>query len=89
MTNAALIGVCRHMVLIRTTYEDSKTVTAMASGGMINLVPPMAMNKSPTSQPTSELMIRARNVNTACVINGSLVAAMELIAQIGSLSASS
>jgi len=89
MTNAALIGACRHIVRIRTMYEESKTVTAIAKGSMITLVPPMAMNNNPIAQPTSELTIRARKVNTACFINGSLVATMELIAQIGSLSASS
>jgi hypothetical protein len=61
----------------------------MASGSIINLVPPMAMNNNPTAQPTSALMIRERNVNQACFIDGSLVATMELIAQIGSVSANS
>ena len=79
MTNAALIGACRHIVWMRTTYENTNTVTAIASGSMSNLAPPMAMNNRPMAQPTSELMIRARNVNTACFINGSLVATTELL----------
>src|SRR5580700_1240180 len=87
MTNAALIGPCRHMVGMRTTYEDSKTVTAIASGRVISLVPPMAMNTSPTRQPTSVLVIRARKISIACFIAGSLVATIELIAQMGLASA--
>src|SRR5215813_4941912 len=84
MTNAALMGACRHMVEMRSTYDDSKTVTAMASGSIISLVPPMAMNKSPTMQPMRVLAIRERKINTACFMAGSLVATIELIAQIGS-----
>jgi len=68
---------------MRTTYEDNNTVKAIASGRVISLIPPMAMNKSPTAQPTSVLMIRERKNNTACFINGSLVATIELMAQTG------
>jgi len=44
---------------------------------------PIAMNRRPTRQPTTVLMIRARISRTACFIRGSLVATIELIAQIG------
>ena len=59
----------------------------MASGKVISFVPPMAMNTSPTEQPTSVLVIRARKISIACFIAGSLVATIELIAQTGLASA--
>src|SRR5271157_107022 len=87
MMKAALIGACRHMVGMRTTYEDSNTVTAMARGRVISFVPPMAINTRPTRQPTRVLVMRARKIITACLTAGSLVATIELIAQTGFTSA--
>ena len=60
-------------------------ISLIARGSMISLVPPMAMNSSPTAQPTNVLVMRARNNITARFMNGSLVATMELIAHTGSL----
>src|SRR5664279_2082330 len=89
MTKAALMGACRHMVGMRTTYDESRTVTAMATGNMTTWVPPMAIKTRPTAQPTKVLIRRARKVSMACFMTGSLVATMELMAQIGLVSANS
>ena len=84
MMIAAVIGACSHHdPCARTTYLESRTVTASASGSLQSLLPPITRNNSPTTQPTAALVMRPQNVFTACLTSGWLAAIIELIAQMG------
>src|SRR5215470_4011115 len=87
MTIAAVIGAWRHIVWIWITYDETRTVTARASGSFQSLVPPMTRKSSPIAQPTNTLMMRLLNIWAALFTSGSDAASIEAMAQIGLVSA--
>src|SRR5262249_39802799 len=87
MTMAAVIGACRHIVWTWITYDETRTVTARASGSFHSLEPPTRRKTSPTAQPTTTLIMRLRNMRCASRTWGSAAATIDAIAQLGFLSA--
>src|SRR4029077_2183185 len=85
-TMAAVIGACRHIVGMRTRYVDTRTVTASAYGSFHSLDPPTTSKNRPTPQPTSTLMMRARNIRAASFTWGSEAEIIDSMAQIGFVS---
>src|SRR6516165_9442970 len=86
MTMAAVIGAWRHMLGIRTTYDESRTVAARASGSFHSLDLPTIRKSKPTAQPTSTFAMRHLNIRAASLTSGSDAAIIEAIAQIGLVS---
>src|SRR4051794_5401927 len=83
MTTAAVIGACRHIVLMRTTYEDTRTVVANASGRIQGSVPPRTRKTRPAAPPTTTLTRRLLNIRRASTGCGSDAAIIDAMAQIG------
>src|SRR5262249_29594756 len=83
MTTAAVMGACRHIVLIRMTYDETSTVAARASGRIQSSVPPRRRNTSPAALPTATFIKRHLNRRRASSGSGSEAATMDAMAQIG------
>src|SRR6185436_11174829 len=83
ITIAAVIGACRHIVLMRTTYIETRTVAARASGSTQACGPPTIRKMRPDAPPTATLARRHLNMRRASPGCGSDDAIIDAIAQIG------